>query len=522
MRPIKQSEATAARRLIYFRLIDSADHLTPKTGVTLSAGDLKVSKAGGAKANHAGTWAELAGGEYTYTPTTGEVDTLGEATFSLIKTGIDPVARLVLVVPHDPFDAVRLGLSALPNAAAGAAGGLPTLSQLATAIAAANRMGRRVIYVAPAGGNDGNDGLHDPANAKATWGSANTAAADGDCVFLLPDLTGAGARHAVSSSLTLKAGVTYLGMGPHQSRVQFTGSAVLNLPNRYLLGGIELDGSASTAATGLLYRNSAGDDSGFGQLVGLKVIAKLSAFQYGTFASANKTMVDRCDFIAGASTLNCQGAPTNVLRVFNSLIGGSNALNGSDGNVACLSASQGQIDIVNSALQAICFSSDTDQVNAILGVSQGILDIRMTGGSLKTLNAEEVDPDPIHRIVRVDGTGGTNTRIMLAGVACDDDPTLIEASGGAIVEQSAGGGTAQAVWDLFSEQPVGKKPDGSDLTWREAQVYLPAFAAGSHRRTSQGKTEILSGDGSQVAAVGTASLDARTLEELRDIYPLDE
>jgi hypothetical protein len=44
-----------------------------------------------------------------------------------IVTGMVVIGAYVQLVAYDPFDAVRLGLSALPNAAASAAGGLPTV-----------------------------------------------------------------------------------------------------------------------------------------------------------------------------------------------------------------------------------------------------------------------------------------------------------------------------------------------------------------------------------------------------------
>ena len=47
------------------------------------------------------------------------------AVVSLIATGIDPCQIEFVLVAFDPRDSVRLGLTALPNAAADAAGGLP-------------------------------------------------------------------------------------------------------------------------------------------------------------------------------------------------------------------------------------------------------------------------------------------------------------------------------------------------------------------------------------------------------------
>lgn len=126
MQLLKLSEATAARRRIPVALVDSTDGVTPETGVTLSAGDLKISKNGGAEGNHGGSLVELAGGDYYYECTQGELDTVGYLTGRIVKSGVRTFRLAVQVVAFDPYDGVRAGLTALPNAAAEAAGGLFT------------------------------------------------------------------------------------------------------------------------------------------------------------------------------------------------------------------------------------------------------------------------------------------------------------------------------------------------------------------------------------------------------------
>lgn len=127
MQLIKQSESTAARRRVLVYLVDDADGKTAETGVTVSAGDVKISKNGAAEANHAGTWAELAGGLYSYEFTQGELDTLGFASLRLVKSGVRTFVKEVQVAAVDVYDGVRGGLTGLPNANAGANGGLPTI-----------------------------------------------------------------------------------------------------------------------------------------------------------------------------------------------------------------------------------------------------------------------------------------------------------------------------------------------------------------------------------------------------------
>lgn len=102
---LEQSEATAARRRILVYLVDDTDGKTPETAVTISAGDVKISKNGAAEANHAGTLVELAGGRYYYEHTQAEQDTLGLLTFALAKAGVRTFIKESQVVPWDPYAA---------------------------------------------------------------------------------------------------------------------------------------------------------------------------------------------------------------------------------------------------------------------------------------------------------------------------------------------------------------------------------------------------------------------------------
>lgn len=123
---LQKDEATAARRRIPIYLVDETDGVTPETSVTVGAGDVKISKDGGGEANHAGTLNELAGGMYYYEATAGELDTLGFLSIRLVKSGVRTFIAVAQVVAVDLYDDVRGGLTALPNAAAEAAGGLFT------------------------------------------------------------------------------------------------------------------------------------------------------------------------------------------------------------------------------------------------------------------------------------------------------------------------------------------------------------------------------------------------------------
>lgn len=126
---MKQSEATAERRRIPFKVFDddSADAYAVKTGLTFSAGEILLSKNGASEVNGVGTVTEEAGGDYYYQATQTELDTLGYVKIRVAKTDCYPVSVKVQVVSFDPYDSAGLGLSYLPNA-------VPTADANATAV----------------------------------------------------------------------------------------------------------------------------------------------------------------------------------------------------------------------------------------------------------------------------------------------------------------------------------------------------------------------------------------------------
>lgn len=127
MQLLQQSEATAAQRRLFFHAVDATDGITAETGLT---GTGRLSKNGAASAATSGSIVEIDStnmpGRYYIEFTSGELDTLGIIEFRFKAAACAEVIARGQVVPFDPYDSVRLGLTALPNAAAEAAGGLYT------------------------------------------------------------------------------------------------------------------------------------------------------------------------------------------------------------------------------------------------------------------------------------------------------------------------------------------------------------------------------------------------------------
>lgn len=116
----KQSDTTYP---LFFLMVDSTDHVTGKTGLSPT---VTISKNGGSFASPSGSVSEVGNGLYKIAGNATDSNTVGELWIHATGTAADPTDTSYTIVAYDPFDAVRLGLTALPNAAAEAAGGLYT------------------------------------------------------------------------------------------------------------------------------------------------------------------------------------------------------------------------------------------------------------------------------------------------------------------------------------------------------------------------------------------------------------
>lgn len=118
----KQSDTTYP---LFFFMVDSSDHITGKTGLTPT---VTISKNGAAFGGISGAVSEVGIGLYKIAGNATDSNTVGELWIHATGTGADPTDTSYTIVAYDPFDSVRLGLTALPNVVAAGNGGLPTVN----------------------------------------------------------------------------------------------------------------------------------------------------------------------------------------------------------------------------------------------------------------------------------------------------------------------------------------------------------------------------------------------------------
>jgi hypothetical protein len=115
--PIQQSQTS---RPLLFLMVDSADHITGKTGLTPT---VTISKNGGSFASPSGAVTEVGVGWYKIAGNATDAGTLGPLIVHATSAGADDSDTKFEVVAWNPDDSVRLGLTSLPNVAPGTADG---------------------------------------------------------------------------------------------------------------------------------------------------------------------------------------------------------------------------------------------------------------------------------------------------------------------------------------------------------------------------------------------------------------
>src|SRR4029077_10405761 len=116
-------QSTAGTPLLFLLML-SSDHLSPATGKTPT---VTISKNGGAFASPAGAVSEISGGWYKFADNATDTNTLGPLAIHVTEASSDNSDLIVgNIVAINKEDAVRMGLTALPNVASGSAGAIPT------------------------------------------------------------------------------------------------------------------------------------------------------------------------------------------------------------------------------------------------------------------------------------------------------------------------------------------------------------------------------------------------------------
>lgn len=110
MRLLQWNEPESARREVLIQMVDGADPLAEKTGLSLS---VEIAKAGGSYAAMAGTASEVGQGTYRIALAAGDVDTEGPAMLRITAAGAlnQYVPVQVLRLPGE----VHLAKAALVN-----------------------------------------------------------------------------------------------------------------------------------------------------------------------------------------------------------------------------------------------------------------------------------------------------------------------------------------------------------------------------------------------------------------------
>jgi hypothetical protein len=104
MRITKQS--TTANVMVF--MTDSSDHITGKTGLTLT---ITISKNGAIFASTTATQGDRGNGWYVIGLGIGDTDTFGELCMHVTGAGADPSDLKLLVVAYDPYSVLDLGLT---------------------------------------------------------------------------------------------------------------------------------------------------------------------------------------------------------------------------------------------------------------------------------------------------------------------------------------------------------------------------------------------------------------------------
>lgn len=106
-----------------FLMVDSADHITGKTGLTVT---VTIRKVGGSFASPSGAVSEVGNGWYEVAPNATDNNTLGPLLLHATATGADPTDDCYQVVVHNPLNNPALTASGIRSAVGLASANLDT------------------------------------------------------------------------------------------------------------------------------------------------------------------------------------------------------------------------------------------------------------------------------------------------------------------------------------------------------------------------------------------------------------
>lgn len=246
MRAVKQSAA----RTVMVYMVRSDDHVTGMPGLTLT---VSASKAGGAFATISPTVTDRGNGWYSIALTSAHTDTLGDLAIMCTATGADPALVVLDVVAYDPADSTRLGLAALPNAAAASAGGIITSGSGSHQLTVASGVAEaRLADGVDHGGSTARLRLGSTTSTPAFWVESSA----GDAArFIVTAGAGAAIRAESTSTNTASRGVMIAADDSTAMGIEgtvafdFSSSAIASMPV-HIEGKVLGGGTATITGTG--------------------------------------------------------------------------------------------------------------------------------------------------------------------------------------------------------------------------------------------------------------------------------
>lgn len=103
---VKSRKLNSTSYPIVFLMVDSADHVSGKAGLTVT---VTISKNGGAFGAASGAVSELSNGWYSLAANATDRNTLGDLALHCSATGADPTDLLFSVVDYDPYNVAEPG-----------------------------------------------------------------------------------------------------------------------------------------------------------------------------------------------------------------------------------------------------------------------------------------------------------------------------------------------------------------------------------------------------------------------------